>query len=386
MPAPQVGASAAILVDGTTGAVLWAHNPHQRRPIASTTKILTALLVIEKGHLDDLVTVSPRAAETPQSGIELRPGERLRVRELLTALLVKSANDAAVALAEHESGSVEDFAALMNQRAWQLGARDSHFANPNGLYHRQHYSSAYDLALIAREAMRHPLFRTLVATRRAQIPWEGKPWNRLLESKNKLLTTFPGGDGIKTGYVKQSGHCLVGSATRGGWRLIGVLLDSPDLWADARTLLEWGFANFEPLVYAREAAVAGRVPVHGGSAAMLPVTAGGTLQEVVPRGERPHLQMRCELTRNWAPYRRGQRVGRLVLYRDGQARRAVPAYAGQDMGRAWWAWAWLVLKWLVISMAGLLALLVGVRTGVKAAKTARKGRHRRQAGGRAPYP
>ena len=381
-PPPPVGASAAILVDAVTGKVLWERSAHQRRPMASTTKIMTALLTLESGRLQEAAEVSEQAADTTQSSLWLRPHEHMSVRDLLTALLIKSANDAATALAEHLAGTEAAFVVRMNRRARQLGARDTHFMNPHGLHQPGHYSSAYDLALISRAALRYDLFRQIVATKSTTVSWEGKPWRRLVHNKNRLLTDFPGGDGVKTGFVKESGHCLVGSATRGGWQLLAVVLDSPDMWADGEGLLAWGFAQFEPLMLARAGEVAGRVRVRGGTEAWLPVRAGATLQEVVVRGTRPALRAAFRVEKAWAPYREGERVGRCLLLEGGRERRGVAIYAARQMGRAWWAALWHWGKWLL----ALLLAALGIRTYAKATKAAGKGRRRRQKGFRTPDP
>lgn len=382
-PAPTVQASSALLVDAVTGQVLFEKNAHERRPVASTTKIMTALLTLESGRLDEVAVASKQASQTPMSALCLAEGEQMTVRDLLTGLLVKSANDAAVALAEHLAGSVPAFADRMNERARRLGCTDTHFVNPNGLYDPQHYSSACDLALMARAALRHDLFRRLVATRVTTVPEAGKPWDRTLINKNRLLTELPGGDGIKTGYVKESGHCLVGSATRGGWQLVVVLLNSPDSFAEAKALLETGFAQYRPVVFARAGRAAGAAPIRGGRLGRLPVIAGETLQHVTPITARPPLRAEYRLTRRWAPFRRGERVGREVLLAGDRELRSVPLYAAVNVGRAWWAAIW---HYGVRAVALLVILALGVRTYAKAAKAARKSRRRRQARLGAAYP
>ena len=382
--APPVQASAVILQDAATGKVLYQRHADQRRPMASTTKVMTALLVIESGRLAETVTVSERAANTTQSSLWLRPGEHMSVEDLLTALLVKSANDAATALAEHLAGTEEAFVVLMNMRARELGAQSTHFCNPHGLYQPDHYTTARDLALITREALKHPLFRRLVATRATTVPFEGKPWRRAVHSKNRLLADFPGGDGVKTGYVKESGQCLVASATRSRWQLVAVLLDSPDLWTEAKGLLEWGFACFQPVVFARPGQLAYRLPVRGARTRTLPVAVKDILQEVIPRAAAARgLAVRCRLDRQWAPFRRGERVGRCTLLAGGRPLRSVPLYAAADLGRSPLAAAW---HWGQRVALALLLAALGIRTYAKTAKNARQGRRRRQARCRAPDP
>ncbi|MGH2348930.1 MAG: D-alanyl-D-alanine carboxypeptidase family protein [bacterium] len=239
---PNVDAAAVVLVDATTGTILYAKNAHRRLPPASTTKMMTAILAVEALPLDALVPISARAAaERSGAGIGLQAGERWKVEDLLHAMLMQSANDAAVVLAEAASGSVESFVARMNERARALGARDTHFVTPNGRHHPAHLSSAHDLALIARAALASPTVARIVSLRTWQLV---RPTTapRMLINTNRLLWQVRGADGVKTGWIAESGRCVVGSATRGGRRLIVVLLNAPQLFTDAGRLLEYGFA------------------------------------------------------------------------------------------------------------------------------------------------
>ncbi|MDQ4149074.1 MAG: D-alanyl-D-alanine carboxypeptidase [Actinomycetota bacterium] len=247
--APALGAAAGILVDGDDGQILWERQSRQRRAIASTTKILTALIVIEKASPRERVTASARAEAVGSNDalvteLELTRGESLTVEELLYGLLLISASDAAVALAEHVGGSVEGFARIMNDRARQIGVTDSHFVNADGLDAPNHYSTAYDLSLIARAAMRDPLFRRIVASKTHQIPWAGRPHPRILMNRNQLLGVLPGASGIKTGNTRAAGRSLVASVDRNGERRISVLLASPEPFSESASLLGYGFSAF----------------------------------------------------------------------------------------------------------------------------------------------
>ncbi|MGI8427536.1 MAG: D-alanyl-D-alanine carboxypeptidase family protein [Actinomycetota bacterium] len=271
---PQVTAISGILIDGLDGKVLWAKDPRRRSAIASTTKILTALIVIEKAQPSDIVTSSARAQSVGDndpsvSELDLSAGEKLTVEQLLYGLLLPSANDAAVALAEHTGGSIEGFAELMNAKAKTLGAVDSHFTNPNGLDDPGHYSSAFDLALFARAAMRMPLFRKMVATRDRQIPWEGHPEGRALVNRNELLTGYSGANGVKTGQTNKAGKTLVGSAKRGSEERISVVLGSDRPAADSQALLEHGFRSFRRFQLAKLSQVWGQVTYGDGTSAEL---------------------------------------------------------------------------------------------------------------------
>lgn len=241
----QVQAKEAVLLDEGSGRVLFSKNSSLRVAPASLTKVMTALLVLEKGNLDQKVYISRRAAETGESTVWLEPGEIFSRRELFYTMLLRSANDAATALAESVAGTEEDFVALMNKRAQELQLKDTHFGNCHGLDAPDHYSSAYDLAVLSRQAMANPLFEQVVATKTATIPWVDHPWPRFLLNMNRLLYRYNGAIGIKTGYTRKAGNCVIGAAQRGSLRLIVVVLNSPDVYSDAEKLLDYGFDNYQ---------------------------------------------------------------------------------------------------------------------------------------------
>lgn len=198
-------AKACIIIDESSGRVLLSHNAETPLPMASTTKVMTALLAIERGNLGDPVTCSRNAFGVPGTSIYLSQGETLSLRDMLYGLMLASGNDAAVAIAEHIGGTAEEFCRMMTARAAELGCQNTVFLTPHGLPCDGHYTTAHDLALIARQAMTQPLFREIVSTRRATIPWEGRPYSRVLSSKNKLLATYEGGDGHQDGLYAQGG-------------------------------------------------------------------------------------------------------------------------------------------------------------------------------------
>jgi len=237
---PQVTAAAAVVMDAASGQVVYEKNSHAHRANASTTKMMTALLALENAKLDDVVTAGPDVKVEPTI-IGLDPGDQLTVEQLLYGLLLPSGNDAAIALAEYVGGSIPRFAAMMNAKAAQLGMKDSHFVTPNGLDAEGHYSSAYDLALLARAAMQNPVFEKIVATKEYRVTGPVK-W--VFKNNNRMLDSYPGADGIKTGYTDNAGRCLVSSATRKGRRAIAVVLDSVDLWGDSSALLDYFFASY----------------------------------------------------------------------------------------------------------------------------------------------
>lgn len=236
-------AKAALLMDAYTGKIYFQKNARVRRAPASTTKIMTALLAIELGNLEDLVTISEQVPQTEGASIKLKAGEIISLKNLLYAAILYSANDACVAIAEHIGGNEENFIWLMNERAKEIGALETHFTNPHGLDAPEHYSTAYDLALIGRRAMENAAFQEIAKTPRTQIKstWGKKEKTRILVNKNRLLRSFEGIDGGKTGFTKEAGYCLVSSASRMGYRLIAVVLGDKNRWQDSKTLLTAGF-------------------------------------------------------------------------------------------------------------------------------------------------
>ncbi|HXO97567.1 MAG TPA: D-alanyl-D-alanine carboxypeptidase family protein [Chthoniobacterales bacterium] len=237
----NVVAQSAAVVDSYSGDFLFAKNENAKQYPASSTKILTALIVIESGDLDHLVTVDLADTKVEPSSLGLKPGEQYTRRQLLFGLLLKSANDVAMALARDNAGSVSAFAEKMNLRAAQLGATFSHFANPHGLHDPNHYTTAHDLVLIGRAAMQQPLFREIVST--VYYTWRA-PSGQIdqLRNHNRLLRHFAGCNGLKTGYTRIAQQVLVSSALRGGHEVISVVLhtDKPGIWDDSKALLSYG--------------------------------------------------------------------------------------------------------------------------------------------------
>ncbi|MDO4543011.1 MAG: D-alanyl-D-alanine carboxypeptidase family protein [Clostridia bacterium] len=241
--APAVSVQGACLMEATTGRVLYEHNADQGLPIASTTKIMTALLAIENCNLDELVAIDDEAVGTEGSSMYLGYDETLSVRDLLYGLMLTSGNDAAVALAIHIAGSVEDFATMMNEKAKSLGCENTNFVTPNGLHNSNHYASAMDMSLIASYAMQNEDFAKIVGTTYHET--ETGAVSRTLKNKNKILWEYEGGCGVKTGYTIAAGKCLVFAAERDGLLLVGTVINCPDMWNGAKNMLDFGFENFE---------------------------------------------------------------------------------------------------------------------------------------------
>jgi D-alanyl-D-alanine carboxypeptidase (penicillin-binding protein 5/6) len=241
--APGLLASAAVLVDGKTGRVLWARNAHERRQVASTTKIMTALLALRKLQPHDIVTVDKSVPRVPLVREGLRAGERVEAWKLFYSLLLFSGNDDALALAIAAGGDKWTFIRSMNAEAKKLGLHDTHFSTPSGVVDADNYSSAWDLAALTRVAMRNSRFRKIVDTRVEHVKWSAPTFAKIYLNNNRLLGTYVGANGVKTGYTHRSGPCLVASATRSGVSLIAVVLNSPDMYTDTKRLLDFGFAS-----------------------------------------------------------------------------------------------------------------------------------------------
>ncbi len=247
LPQPPViaGRSAAVL-DAATGAVLWSYHGHTRMPMASTTKMMTALVALGLTHdrTSGTMVVPSQVLRTYGQTLDLRPGDRYTFQQLLEGMLLFSANDAAMAIAVDTAGSERAFVHLMNRRARALGLTDTHFANPDGLDSPEHYSSALDLARLGLAALRDPVIRSVVQMRSAVIPWPQQHTTRVVGNIDTLLSTYPGATGIKTGYTSEAMNVVVGSATRGGESVVGVVMGEPaaDLWPAAASVLDYGFA------------------------------------------------------------------------------------------------------------------------------------------------
>ena len=314
---PQLEAAAAILADLASGQVLYARFPDKPRPIASVTKIMTALLVIERTTPGDLVTASANAAGDGRSpGISelgLVEGEQVRVDDLVYALMLQSANDAAIALAEHVSGSVEAFVDDMNRRAHRLGMTNTEFSSPNGLDDRG-YSSARDLVTLTRAAYEHPGFASVVATRFHEIPAPEGTSPRVVQNRNVLLWLYPGAVGVKTGFTTAAGFCVVATATRDDIDLIAVVLGSPgEPFSEAAALLDYGFTAFEQREVLREGASLGSVEIDGHA---VPVAAGGSLEGLVRTEAEVHTDVTVDPTAAFPPFP-GEAVGTVTVRTPG---------------------------------------------------------------------
>lgn len=325
-----VSAKAAVLLEEKSGKILYAQNETQPLPMASTTKVMTALLAMEYGKMDEIVTTSRNAFGVPGTSIYLSQGEKLTLEQMVHGLMLASGNDAAVAIAEHIGGSVDEFCAMMTERAAELGCQDTVFKTPHGLPNSIHHTTAYDLAIIAREAMRYPLFRKIVSTQRDTIPWEGRDYNRILNNKNRLLSSYQGATGIKTGYTKAAGRCLVFGAERNGLEVVGVVLNCPNWFEEAAKIMDYGFANYRYLVMLGDGEQVRSLPVEGGAEPEISIRLQGDLAAPVGLDEWP--QMEFDLPDSIkAGVEEGQTVGTARLTLNGSVLVEKPLIAANSV-------------------------------------------------------
>ena len=311
-----ISAQSAVLIDADSGQILYGKQENERLPMASTTKIMTALCAVELSDVTDVITVSPAAVGVEGSSVYLYEGEQLTLGQLLYALLLESANDAAVAIAIGVAGSVEEFVAYMNQKAEELRLQDTHFENPHGLDAEEHYTTAYDLALTARALLAHPMLRTVVSTRKMTIPLNGTQGVRSLLNHNKLLRNYQGAIGVKTGFTKRSGRCLVSAAERDGLTLIAVTLHAPDDWNDHTRMLDAGFAAYERVVLCEDKGFESLIPLAGGTEAYVMVHNAHAAALTLPR-DRGTMHCKIEMERMlWAPVKGNAQLGTLSFQCD----------------------------------------------------------------------
>lgn len=330
--APPIGCSSALIIEESTGRVLYERAADVKRFPASTTKIMTAILMIEKLKTDDIITAPPDIKKVKPSSMHLMPGEKVPMLDLLYALMLRSANDAAVAAAVKISGSVPEFAKLMNERAKELGCTDTNFVTPNGLHDDMHYTTAKDLAKIAKHAMSLDLFREVVKTPKWTLTRSSNLEDLLVENKNRLLPLDPTVEGVKTGYTNPAGLCFVGCANRDGMRVFTVVLHSENWLTDTQALLKWGYKYYhraEIVPTQKEFAI---FPVKEGQKMEVKAVAGESVEAVALK-TRDDLVYKSEPSGELkAPIKEGQRIGTLTI-RDqkGSYVKQIPLVAAEDV-------------------------------------------------------
>lgn len=264
----NISAKSAILIERDSGRILYSKNISQKLPIASTTKIMTALIAIEKGDLNKVVTIKKEWTEIEGSSIYLKPNEKIKLKDLIFGLMLRSGNDAAVAIAHEIAGSIENFSVLMNKKAKEIGAKNTNFTNPHGLHSEDHYSTAYDLSIITREALKNDIFREISKTN-DYVPDRETPSH--FYNKNKTLSQYKGGDGVKIGYTKLAGRCLVASATRDNMQLIAVVLDDNNWFENSYKLFDYGFENYKKTTIIRKDTFIKYLDIKNSSIQQLPI-------------------------------------------------------------------------------------------------------------------
>lgn len=332
-----IGARGAALMEVGSYRLLFGKNSDARLPMASTTKIMTAILAIESGRLDEVVTVSPQACQVEPSSIWLVPGERITLEHLVYGLMLRSGNDAAQAIAEHLGGSIVGFAEMMNRKALDLELKNTNFANPHGLPHPNHYTSAYDLAKLTAYALQNPVFSRVVATKSIVVPGDGQAQPRVWYNKNRLLTSYFGADGVKTGWTRAAGSCLVASAERSGLRVVAVVLNSPDEFAETARLMDSAFAGYTIETLVTRGQWVQSLAVNHGYPQYIGAVASAGYSWPVARDESPGIQTELVMPEQVeAPVVAGQRVGTLRLVRSGQCLAEIPLVSDQASFDSGW--------------------------------------------------
>ncbi len=325
---PGITGQSAVLIDGISGQILFEQEKDTKLPPASVTKILTAILAIESGKLDDIVTIGVNPPLAEGTKVYLEAGERVKLRDLVMAAMVHSANDAACAIAEYLGSSQEGFAQMMNAKAKELGAVNSNFRNPHGLTEEGHYTTAYDLALISRYAMNNETFRQVVQSK--ILDWQGEKWQTRLININELLWSYDGAIGIKTGYTKESRNTIVASAVRDDRMYIAVVLNSAGqaIWEDAKKLLDYGFSDFQHLELASSGSIAANIEVDDNRSLQLVSKDSFSLSVAADAAKK--VESRITLEPLAGKITKGEIVGKLQFTIDGNDVGGVDLIAGND--------------------------------------------------------
>ena len=324
--AVDTSASSMVLMDAASGRVLCQSNAHERRPIASITKLMTALVALESGHdLEEEVTIDPAWTGVEGSSLYLRAGETITLKALLYGLLLRSGNDAAIAVAGYCAGSVEAFVGRMNEKAAQLGMENSHFANPNGLDEEGHYSTAYDMALLGQACLQQEQLREMMATK--SITFD----QRVMTNHNKLLWRYDGCIGMKTGYTEKSGRTLVSAAERDGLTLVCVTLNDPNDWADHTALFDFGFETYRAEQQLQAGQRMGYLPVVNSLVPVCPIVAQCDAVLCVGAGEQVSQELILTKEVLEAPVPAGTAVGEVVIRVDGVECARVSLVTGQHL-------------------------------------------------------
>ena len=327
----SLSAKSAILIDAENGTVLYQKNAFVKLPMASTTKIMTALVAIESGDVDRLVKIDNRARGVEGSSIYLSEDEVMSMRDLIYALLLASANDVATAIAIEISDSIEDFADLMNKKAEELGLTSTHFVTPHGLHDDEHYTTAYDLAKLTAAALKNETFLEICSSKSKTIPLNQNEGTRYLTNHNKLLSSYRGCIGVKTGFTKKSGRCLVSAAERDGLRLIAVTLNAPDDWHDHTNLLDFGFERYTKLTISKKGNFRISLAVSGGNSTTVNAINSDDISALLTTSH-GKISYKIEAIRPiTAPIKSGDVIGRVVFYEGQREIATSPLVAQSDV-------------------------------------------------------
>lgn len=372
---PEIDAASAIVIDPSTGKIIYEKNSRAKRYPASTTKIMTAVLALEHGNPNDTITVSEEACKTTESSMHLKKGEKIKLDALLYGLLVRSANDAAMCIAEYIGGTESKFAEMMNEKAKLIGANNTHFVNPHGLHDDDHYSTAYDLALMASYAVRIPEFNKYVKVKSVKIDRSINKADVVLHNtSSRFLKTYEGADGIKTGHTKQAGRCFVGSATHDNWRIISVVLGSKKAGADTKALMDFTFKFYKNINIANKESVFTSIPIKYGKINKLKVMPSKDISIVVSRSDDEVVDTKITITKKTAPIKKGAVVGNLTAYYGKDIINKADIIAAETVERSIIAAIWIWFRNIFIT---ILLLLIGLFIyGTKVAKTISRRRSR----------
>ncbi len=325
----ETSGQSVIVMDAGTGRVIYEKDIYKKLPMASTTKIMTALLAIENISLDKKVKINPGAQDIEGSSIYLKANEKIIAKDLIYGLMLRSGNDSASAIAYEISGSIENFAKLMNKRAKKIGAKDTNFTNPHGLHDENHYTTAYDLALITREALKNPVFKEVVKTKFWIADRNGY---KHFSNKNEILDICEGGDGVKTGYTMKSGRCLVASATRNNVQLIAITLNDYDWFNTTKKLLDEYFNLYRPYVLFSKGQKIIKTKVAGGKNKEVSLHSFKGCTIPLAEGEKEKLLTVIDVPKILhAPIEKGQSIGKMTTYLNGRILNTTYLVAGESI-------------------------------------------------------
>lgn len=325
----SISAQYACVIDAKTGRVIYEKNAYSPHSMASTTKIMTALVALENSNLNDIVTVRKNAACVEGTSLYLKAGEKISMEDLLYGLMLQSGNDAAIAIAEHIAGSTEEFALLMTSRAKKIGAKNTVFKNPNGLDEDGHFTTAYDLALITQQALKNDTFAKIVASKSKTI----KNGTQTVTNHNKMLSMYPGCIGVKTGFTKKTGRCLVTAAEREGIQLIAVTLNAPNDWNDHKNMLNYAFENTVRFPLLAAGMTVNSITVKDAAQNTLELTAERDFylsEDKNSKFQNAHIS--CKLPQSvTAPVKKGEEIGRVEIYYKDTLLDSIPLVAATDV-------------------------------------------------------